>query len=56
MQIKSVIIDNIPYINFISFNISTLLHINVFLICPVVTGKLLYTSASYMTLNTVTLH
>ena len=34
MQIKSVIIDNIHYINFITFNISTLFHKNFFLIYP----------------------
>ena len=38
MQIKSVIIDNIHHITFITFNISTLFHKFFFLICPAEIG------------------
>ena len=38
MQIKNVIIDNIHYIKFITFNISTLFHYDFFLICPAELG------------------
>ena len=52
MQIKSVIIDNIHYINVITFNISILGFF--FLIFPAEIGVcVLYTRASYMQSNMV---
>ena len=50
MLIKSVIIDNIHYINFIMFNISSLLF---FLFALLKFGRVLYTCASYMLSNMV---
>ena len=51
MKIKSVSIDNILYINFILFNISTLIF---FLDLPGLKwGYVLYTHASYMSSNMV---
>ena len=49
MQIKSVIVDNIPYINFITFNISTLFFSE---FAWLKLGIILYTLASDMPSNT----
>ena len=51
MQIKK-IIDNIHYINFITFNISTSYFFSRFALLKL--GRVLYTHASYIPLNTVT--
>ena len=50
MKIESVIIDNVHYINFITFNIRTLLF---FLFTLLKLGYVLYTHASYMPSNMV---
>ena len=52
MQIKNVIIDNIQYINFITFNITTLLFP---WFAPLKLGYVLYTRASFKPSNTVIL-
>ena len=51
MQIKSVIIDNIHYIDFITFNISSLLLFSGF--GQLKLGCVLYIRATYMPSNTV---
>ena len=48
MQIESVIIDNIHFIHFIMFNISSLFHYNFFLIWPAEIGaRLIYPYVLY---------